>query len=286
MLRRPLCPPAPPPALSCSRPKGRSSSSWTTSTSAGLDLEEARAGGERAAGEVHEGLRLRAGGSSPRRRCPARTGPRTWPASHRRARASASASTTRKPTLWRWRSYSRPGLPSPQMSFTRRISSRARRVRGTENADGAGRRARRPATDPAAPPGTGRGLRTTSCRPWPEPPPAAAAAPLAGAAAGARRRRRRGLDALGHRDHGDGVVHLGLDAHARGELQVVDVHHVRDLHVGDVRLDALRDRLGEGVDLEVAAQLGEDAAVGHALRLAHQHQGHVDLDLLGLAHVR
>ena len=33
-----------------------------------------------------------------------------------RARGS-SASTTMNPMLCRWRSYSRPGLPSPQMSF-------------------------------------------------------------------------------------------------------------------------------------------------------------------------
>src|SRR5687767_6566199 len=32
----------------------------------------------------------------------------------------ASSSTTMKPTLWRWRSYSRPELPRPQINFTDR----------------------------------------------------------------------------------------------------------------------------------------------------------------------
>ena len=58
MERSPLCPASPPPARAWSRPRSRSTSSWTTSTLSVGTLKKPSRSGDRPSGLVHEGLGL------------------------------------------------------------------------------------------------------------------------------------------------------------------------------------------------------------------------------------
>ena len=248
-------PPVPPPRLSWSRPKGRSSSSWTTRRSVGRHLVEARRGGHRLARGVHVRLGLeqeepRLARASP---CPKRPWNFDWPSAM--PTAPASRSTTRKPRLCRCPRYSGPGFPSPTTSLA---------------------------------PCTCAYFFLSSFLPAPPASFAAAGAavPLPSGALriprrrgrarcarrrctrhrGGHRRHRSDLLLLRHGDHRDGEVHVALHPDALGQLHLVDVEGLGDLEMADVRLDLLRDGAGQRVHLEVTAALRQDAALGHAHR--------------------
>ena len=122
--RRPLWPALPPPVFTLSLAGARSSSSWKTKMSPLVDLEVALRLADRAAAVVHVGLRLQQQDAVRRRSAPSATrpwkrffqGPSPW--------RSAMRSTAMKPTLWRWRAYSLPGLPRPTKSFMGYVTRR------------------------------------------------------------------------------------------------------------------------------------------------------------------
>ena len=163
---RPLCPARPPPTLTWTRPGGRSSSSWTTTS--WLEIVDAEAAHQRAArprpSRSCRWWGRRAPPGVPPMRTSADRGPLALgrPGAARPWRAASSA-TTSAPTLWRVPANSSPGLPSPTTSRSAGVPRRSggRRPLASPRRAGAGpsprrrsrptrRRRRRPR--PARPP--------------------------------------------------------------------------------------------------------------------------------------
>ncbi len=102
-LFSPLWPATPPPSLTRTSPKGRSISSWRTTTRSSGTLQRAPRRAGRGAGLVHEGLgeqhrHPRAAGAD---RAPRRSARRTACAPSAGPSASESSSAISKPMLWR-----------------------------------------------------------------------------------------------------------------------------------------------------------------------------------------
>src|SRR5687767_7268594 len=193
----------------------------------------------------------------------------------------ASSWTTMRPTLWRVFAYRSPGLPSPATS---QVMSATRCTR------------RRPELALAALAGFGPGLAVAG--------PTIALSLTFGAfsflALGHLRglvlgghldgflagNRQVGLDAeRGGRDHRQhGVLERREDRDALRGHEVTHVHHLAELHVGDVDDDLVGHVLGQALDLYLAKVVLDHTALLHAGCLSGLVHRHVDGDRLGAAH--
>ena len=282
--RRPLCPASPPPARACSRPGSRSTSSCTTSSALRRDLVEPRGRADRRARVVHVRLRLQQRELAGRRGAP-RPASRENFERHEPPCRRASSSSTSQPTLWRVRSYSRPGIAEPRDEQVERRGALA----PTEEAHGPNprsslarrsRRALRPR--PRLRPRDGLALGTLFA--------------LGNLALGqlalfellALDLFRLGLDEprrhRHRREHRLLRVVQVRDALGR-RVEVDEAQRVADRHPADVELEVLRNLHRQGLDGDLAADLREHAALGDADRLADQLHDDLRLDRLVEPHL-